>query len=712
MANKSKVLMGQLNILDKAAKYITLCVTEDCNLACTYCYLTGKNHTKKMNFDTAKKAIDYILSDRENFNDDFVVWDFIGGEPFLEIELIDRISDYIKHQMFLLDHPWLNGYRFSFSTNGLLYHTDKVQEYIQKNRSHISIGMSVDGNKLKHDISRVKPDGSGSYDDVIKNVPLWLEQFKDASTKSTFSHDDLPYLKDSIIHLWELGIKYVPANVVFEDVWHEGDDVLYETQLKELADYIIENKLWDTYSVRFFAPTTGHPLPEETLKNNFCGAGKMMTIDCEGNFYPCFRFLDFSLNNRKGIVIGNSDVGIDKDKIRPFLALNVPSQSNAECVNCEVASSCSWCQGCNYDMADTDTIYQRATFICKMHKANVRANKYFWDSYSEVTGLPSPWDEEQEIVLKADKGENIETKFLQFITSDDITPHCSYRNWKGTSNIMSGETLEKGLEFAEKNNFVPVMLGVPNDTKEEFFTITGSKTQNIPDGAITVYDNNVEALDNINDNCILLINKANLSNAFSMLKNLFNSCGRVNLILEDIDKWKNEELEEYKRQLDLIIAFISDSYRKEEAVELNILTDIWDLKHMRNCEAGNGSFALAPNGKLYMCPAFYFDNRDDFVGTLEDGINIKNPQLLEFKNAPICSNCDVYNCKRCKYLNKKLTGEYHIPSKIQCVTSHMERNKSRELQKSLRKEELIKPENILLELEYNDPLEVILAKKY
>ena len=44
-----------------------------------------------------------------------------------------------------------------------------------------------------------------------------------------------------------------------------------------------------------------------------------------------------------------------------------------------MAAGCAWCQGENYDAAETDTIYQRATAICRMHKARVRANNYYWN---------------------------------------------------------------------------------------------------------------------------------------------------------------------------------------------------------------------------------------------------------------------------------------------------------------------------------------------
>ena len=116
-----------------SSKTITFIVTKDCQLACKYCYLIGKNSGERMTFDIAKKAVDYLLS--YSFKEDSVIWEFIGGEPFLEIDLIDRISDYIKSEMFRLNHKWFDSYRFSFSTNGINYNDNKVQEYIEKNKS-------------------------------------------------------------------------------------------------------------------------------------------------------------------------------------------------------------------------------------------------------------------------------------------------------------------------------------------------------------------------------------------------------------------------------------------------------------------------------------------------------------------------------------------------------------------------------------------------
>lgn len=694
------------------AKSITFCVTEACNLACRYCYMTGKNNKNKLEFDVAKKAVDYILSNREFFNDSSVIWDFIGGEPFLEIELIDKICDYIKYQMYILDHPWFNSYRLGFSTNGLLYHLPEVQNFIKKNKGHVSVGFSVDGNKIKHDLQRIKPDGSGSYDDVMKNVPLWLKQFSGyASTKATFSHDDLPHVKDSIISLWNAGIDMVSANVVFEDVWHEGDDVLFENQLKELADYVIENKLWDDFSVRFFEPQIGFPLTQEEKSKNWCGSGKMLAIDTKGNFYPCIRFYDMSLNNKKSKDFGNIYDGINSDMFRAFEGLDLKSQSTEECLNCEVASGCAWCTGYNYDIAETDTIYNRATYICKMHKANVRATEYFWQRFAEASNLESERERirRNRIELETTLEEQV-IKNLQFITDDTITPHCTYRNTGKTINKMSLDIFKKGIAFAKINQFKPVILGTSNPAINEYlkdcFTIVGSSESHIQESSLIVYDNNSNEVKEIGQkNCILLVNKNNISNILTRIKQLSCHNERINIILENIEKWGNEDINNYKQQLELLVGFLEESYIKGSILEINVLTDILNSKSMCNCDAGENTFSLAPNGRIYICPAFYFNNPDSHIGSLEEGIKIKDQHLLKIENAYICSECDAYHCRRCKFQNKTLTGEINTPSRMQCVISHVEREFSKQLQARLKNYYIFR--NLLSPIDYVDPLEKI-----
>lgn len=376
------------------AREITFIVTKDCQLACKYCYLVGKNSKERMTWEVAKKAIDYVLDNEWYFNEESVIWDFIGGEPFLEIDLIDQICDYIKVELFRRNHKWFNSYRFNFSTNGLNYHSDKIQNFIKKNIDHLSITITIDGTKELHDANRVyKGTDNGSYNDVVKNIPLYLTQFPVAATKVTITTSNIEFIKDSVLHLFSIGIHEVNINCVFEDVWQDGDDIKLETQLMELADEIIDNKLYMNNSCSFFWEYLGKPMDKITDNANWCGAGNMLAIDATGNFYPCTRFAQFSLRSKKALIVGNVTDGLDFNKLRPLLSLDRCTQSPQECIDCEVASGCAWCQGENYDAAETATVFQRATAICKMHKARVRANNYYWNKLYRKLELEGERDE-------------------------------------------------------------------------------------------------------------------------------------------------------------------------------------------------------------------------------------------------------------------------------------------------------------------------------
>ena len=140
---------------------VTFQVTDDCNLACKYCYQMHKGK-KKMSFETAKKMVDLLLSGDKGVGDYInpqkspgLIVDFIGGEPLLEIDLIDRICSYTINRMIELSHPWLTRTMFSICSNGVCYFEPEVQRVLQKWNQRLSFSVTVDGNKELHDSCRV-----------------------------------------------------------------------------------------------------------------------------------------------------------------------------------------------------------------------------------------------------------------------------------------------------------------------------------------------------------------------------------------------------------------------------------------------------------------------------------------------------------------------------------------------------------------------------
>ena len=76
--------------------------------------------------------------------------------------------------------------------------------------------------------------------------------------------------------------------------------------------------------------------------------------------------------------------------------------------------------------------------------------------------------------------------------------------------------------------------------------------------------------------------------------------------------------------------------------------------------------------------------------------------LYQFNYAAICKHCDAYHCKRCVWLNKKMTLEVNVPSREQCVIAHVERNASRCI---LHKNKDAFPNFEIKEIDYLDPFD-------
>lgn len=382
-----------MHINGSHVKSITFQVTEDCNLRCSYCYQHNKTHNK-MTFDVAKRFIDMILSSDERSNkyitadkSQGAIIEFIGGEPFLEIDLIDQITDYFIEQVFLKHHPWANRYRISISSNGLLYFDERVQNYIKKNFEHLSLGISIDGDKELHDSCRIDANGQGSYDRAMAAVKHYHDTYGvQISSKMTIAPGNVVYIAKAVISMIENGYKDINLNCVYEEGWtNEHAKILYE-QIKILSDYLIENNLLDDIRISLLEPEyVGKPLDPDN-NNNWCGGnGLMIAVDYKGDIFPCLRYMGSSLGDRQEpYVIGNVYDGIMTkkvwcDRVDCLGCITRRSQSTDECFNCPIASGCAWCTAYNYEV--TGTPNKRLTYICVMHKARVLGISYLWNNW-------------------------------------------------------------------------------------------------------------------------------------------------------------------------------------------------------------------------------------------------------------------------------------------------------------------------------------------
>ena len=382
---------------EKRTRQVTFKVTDDCNLRCTYCYQTNKKKNS-MSLEIGKKMIHYMFSAYDAgisyFKDaNGIILDFIGGEPLLEIELIDQLVDYYFSIAITQKHPWMERTMIHICTNGILYFEKKVQQFLKKHQHHLSLSITLDGNQELHDKCRIFPDGSPSYDKVIKAVQTEMKRSSiwNLGTKITISPDNLSYLYEAIIHMVNLGFAVIHANVVFEEGWEYSHASLFYVQLKKIADYFLENNLTESVYCSLFEPDYFEPMEEEDNQNWCGGTGKMLACDTKGNFYPCIRYMETSLGSSvPELKIGDLKHGLGGTQdcascIEKLEKITRRSQSTDHCYYCPIAKGCAWCSGYNYQVFGTPN--KRATYICVMHKARALANAYFWNCYVKQKGI-------------------------------------------------------------------------------------------------------------------------------------------------------------------------------------------------------------------------------------------------------------------------------------------------------------------------------------
>ena len=265
---------------DSLAKNVTFQVTDGCNLACTYCYQISK-HNHFMEFETAKKFIDMLLDEEEKneYVDSYeaagLIMEFIGGEPFLAIDLIDQIVDYFIRAMIERQHPWATRYMISICSNGLLYFDEKVQKFIKKHLHHLSFSISIDGNKRLHDACRVKPDGSGSYDIAMAGVRHFVDVLGGSmGSKMTLAPQNVMYTYEAVTSIIENGYDEINLNCVYEEGWTPEHALILYQELKKVADYLLEKDLDDSkVYLSIFVDSFFKPKQPDDVQNWCWGKG-------------------------------------------------------------------------------------------------------------------------------------------------------------------------------------------------------------------------------------------------------------------------------------------------------------------------------------------------------------------------------------------------------------------------------------------------------
>ena len=279
----------------------------------------------------------------------------------------------------------------------------------------------------------------------------------------------------------------------------------------------------------------------------------------------------------------------------------------------------------------------------------------------------------------------------------------------GERKLIPLDTLRQGIRFGMTENLM-IQYVYPDDELPEAYdeVIESIDHSNIKP---TKADADVWVTESIKEikadvPVVWRTDKQSLFNNEADIIKALENVPRLNIVLTDIETFAEGDFKKYRSLLEKLSKSIEQMYKEGKAPQLNLLTDRMMLQKMNNCGAGDTTITLAPNGKFYICPAFYYEDEKDSIGDLEHGLDIRNMQLYKLEYAPLCRHCDAYQCKRCIWLNRKMTLEVNTPSHEQCVLAHLERNASRELLNNIRKHGTFLPEQEEMKgIDYLDPFD-------
>lgn len=355
---------------------VTMLLTNDCNLACSYCFESNKGKDympKEMALDILKATYNVVDPMAGIFT-----LNMFGGEPLMNWDTFKAVCDYVLENNLKI--------RITATTNLTLL-TDEMIDYIDE--LSIPILVSVDGIKEVHDKHRCN-----SFDKVIENMKKLIDRDLGylIEARMTVAPDTAKYMYESVKMLVDLGINNI-ANVPASDLdWDAQSIQDYKDNYEKILDMYIDILNDETnkrnislYKVDQALNLALEPIKEDTSMCNI-GNPRWVIVDWKGDIWPC---PDYPTTDNVDLIagkIGNFYTGVDETKVDPKPM--VATYELERCKGCEAISICK--SGCPYENYTKNGKFNEPTIgYCTLQKAFVEIIKAYQDKLLEATNIRS-----------------------------------------------------------------------------------------------------------------------------------------------------------------------------------------------------------------------------------------------------------------------------------------------------------------------------------
>lgn len=324
---------------------VSMAVFHGCNLNCKYCFadagLNYKGTQKGFTNDSINAAVDFLLKDSYFSKAESIRINLVGGgEPLLNKQLFrcfietvfSRFEKAGKHL-----YVW-------FSTNGTLL---SVEDLVFISKYNIGYGISIDGDKLDNDKTRIYADGAGTYDDIISTIKkiqqssMVPKRLKELWGLLVLSKKNNNILKN-VQHLYDLGFSTIQMRFVRSNDYDLSLDPNQSVpDLLKFVDQIFGRAInGDDRLLRVITNNSDYigkiikRLVTQTVSKIRCSIGSgMFSFAADGKIYPC----DCLVGNPE-FVMGSFYSSIFPEQYEKYSDLSVSKRQ--KCSRCWARNVC------------------------------------------------------------------------------------------------------------------------------------------------------------------------------------------------------------------------------------------------------------------------------------------------------------------------------------------------------------------------------------
>jgi uncharacterized protein len=372
IASENKDVVELANPKSTPIRNIALFITQNCNLACIYCYGKegGYGSSGHMNSTTARMAIDWLIKQSGDIKTLGIA--FFGGEPLLNFPLMKKVVEYAKQR----GSQFNKDFEFSITTNGSLL-TDEKIAFLNENK--INPIVSFDGSKDVQDSQRPFKGGQGSYDVIEPKIRKLLNTFPNATARATLKGATKP--KEVTVALNKIGFRSTHMTIASPSLFDvldkrmgeecgsqsmttdldlDAEDLLQSIKLRD-----VDKLLWLKENGDLVSRLTAFFNKEK--KYFGCGAGRAYVgVDNTGGVFLCARFV-----GNTEYKLGNVFEG------QPFREkyMNSPIRTVEECKNCFARYICGG--GCYHEnVGASGAVDKPSVSYCRIMRRSVEMVAY------------------------------------------------------------------------------------------------------------------------------------------------------------------------------------------------------------------------------------------------------------------------------------------------------------------------------------------------